>query len=143
LITTRVRPVWASARRILYGEITELDHFDLLMNVNEANELLGSREFQADLPMAGWPVLLGLASMSGQHQTEPGATSAIFRYFAEEILEDRTAASRRFMLAAAVPPYLNHDLAREVASATDGSPDELGRLVDAGLFLRSPPIAAC
>ena len=135
LITTRTRPLWASARRILYGEITELDHFDLLMNVTEANELLGTSESEADPPMAGWPVLLGLASISAQHQSQPQATSAIFRYFAEEILEQQKAASRGFMLAAAVPPYLNHDLARQIALATDGSTNELKRLVDAGLLI--------
>ena len=134
LITTRARPLWASARRILYGEITELDHFDLLMNVTEANELLGTNESETDPPMAGWPVLLGLASMSAQQRNHQQATSAIFRYFAEEILEQQRATSRGFMLAAAVPPYLNHDLARQFVLATDGSPDELKRLVDAGLL---------
>ena len=40
VLQARRRPVWASSRRILYGEIAELSRHDLAMNDLEALELL-------------------------------------------------------------------------------------------------------
>ena len=46
VLTTRNRPSWATARRILYGEIQELNHRLLAMDDQEASEVLGRRPQQ-------------------------------------------------------------------------------------------------
>ena len=58
VLTTRNRPSWATARRILYGEIQELNHRLLAMDDQEASEVLGSTTAAADELLAnarGWP----------------------------------------------------------------------------------------
>ena len=45
LLLTRQRPKWASSRRILYGEIFELDRSSLAMSDREAAALLGVRQW--------------------------------------------------------------------------------------------------
>ncbi|MFZ0850301.1 MAG: hypothetical protein WAO08_13960, partial [Hyphomicrobiaceae bacterium] len=44
LITSRTRPSWATARRILYGEIQEIDRLSLAMQVEEVQEVVGRQE---------------------------------------------------------------------------------------------------
>src|SRR6185437_1368550 len=68
LVTSRSRPVWANARRILYGEIVELGLEELKMNEAESEALLSAlpaadaRRF-ATLA-AGWPAVLGLGAVA-------------------------------------------------------------------------------
>ena len=40
LVATRTRPSWATPRRKLYGEILELDRFQLAMNDGEPHDWL-------------------------------------------------------------------------------------------------------
>ena len=68
LLIARQRPSWASSRRILYGEVFEMDRGELAMTFEEAHELLGhSKNHVTELMdlAQGWPAVLGLASMSG------------------------------------------------------------------------------
>src|SRR5918999_1302801 len=48
LITSRRRPSWATARRILYGEILEIDRRALAMEDSEARDVLGRKDPGAD-----------------------------------------------------------------------------------------------
>ena len=66
LITSRRRPSWATARRILYGEVQELNHRSLAMNSEEALQMLGNRRGAAALAerARGWPAVLGIAVLS-------------------------------------------------------------------------------
>ena len=72
LVTTRRRPKWASARRILYGELTEIYRAQLAMTTEEAALVLDNRsseEVQALVQQAeGWPALIGLAALSATHE---------------------------------------------------------------------------
>src|SRR5439155_7775572 len=43
LIASRVRPTWAAHRRVLYGEVEQLDREDLAMNEDESKLVLGRR----------------------------------------------------------------------------------------------------
>ena len=99
LILSRRRPSWTSSRRILYGEIFELDRDSLAMSNGEARELLTERSADANelIELArGWPAVLGLASVASSPPPDLTATPHLYRFFAEEIYpridrEDRVA----------------------------------------------------
>src|SRR5688572_6098076 len=67
LLLSRQRPSWATARRILYGEIYEVDRGSLAMNRTEASMLLatdGDAARQLVDASGGWPAVLSLASLA-------------------------------------------------------------------------------
>jgi LuxR family maltose regulon positive regulatory protein len=96
LVTTRRRPRWASARRILYGEITEIGREELAMTHEEATRVLGNRSSDAVRALVtqaeGWPALLGLAALSDSAEIPT-----------ERMSEALTATSRRKSFAKRLP----------------------------------------
>lgn len=138
LVTARRRPKWASARRILYGEITEIDRDQLAMTTEEAALVLDGRsteEVQALVQQAeGWPALIGLAALSATHDLPRERVSeALYRYFAEEVVRGVTHEEADFMLRASVPAHLDERTARTVLGVED-SPELIGSLVAEGLL---------
>jgi LuxR family maltose regulon positive regulatory protein len=98
LLMTRQRPTWASSRRILYGEIFEIDRGALAMTVAEAQELLdGSGTHVAELTdlAQGWPAVIALASMSAATPPELIAAPHLFGFFADEIYKRIDRRSRK------------------------------------------------
>ncbi len=99
LILTRRRPSWASARRILYGEIAQIDRQALSMTEDEAFDLLTDTDVSSAKDLIalarGWPAVLGLASASGA--SPPDITSAphLYGFFAEEIYKRMNLRTRR------------------------------------------------
>jgi LuxR family transcriptional regulator, maltose regulon positive regulatory protein len=138
LVTARRRPKWASARRILYGEITEIDRGQLAMTTDEAALVLDGRsteEVQALVQQAeGWPALIGLAALSATHELPTERVSeALYRYFAEEVVRGLTQEEAAFMLRASIPARLDERVARIVLGAEHG-PEMIKRLVAEGLL---------
>src|SRR5262245_21816908 len=88
LITSRRRPSWASARRILYDEIYEIDRRALAMEDAEARAVLGaSNHALVDLAQ-GWPAILGLASLVRELEVpEAQLPDAVYEYVAAEVLQ--------------------------------------------------------
>jgi LuxR family maltose regulon positive regulatory protein len=129
VVATRRRPTWATTRRMLHGEILELGAHQLAMTDDEAFELLGERsaESRAIVELAeGWPVLLGLAARSAD--VDPSRRlipETLFRYFAEEVLQEESPEVRDLLLRESVSPTVQ------------GDADILERLVDDGLLQRT------
>jgi LuxR family maltose regulon positive regulatory protein len=139
LVTSRRRPRWASARRILYGEITEFGRDQLAMNAEEAGRVLGddrsSESVRALVTQAeGWPALIGLAALTASREI-PGerVSEALYRYFAEEVVRREAPEVERFMLLASVPATVDARIAREVLGVEDPEPTLAG-LVEEGLL---------
>jgi ATP/maltotriose-dependent transcriptional regulator MalT len=139
LATSRRRPRWASARRILYGEITEIGRDQLAMNADEAARVLGddrsSESVRALVTQAeGWPALIGLAALTASREIPTERVSeALYRYFAEEVVRREAPEVERFMLLASVPATVDTGVAREVLGF--GEPESaLERLVSQGLL---------
>ena len=67
VITTRMRPSWATARRLLYGEIHELGREMLAMDQEQARASCSQGQCPLRLVAlaAGWPAVIGLAAASG------------------------------------------------------------------------------
>lgn len=133
LLMSRRRPNWASSRRILYGEVFELNRAALAMNPDEAHDLLrdmgtGVHEL-VDLAQ-GWPAVLGLASMSEAALPDLMAAPHLYGFFADEIYRriDRRArrilcelalydtAGRHFALSRLRPDVVEHVVAVGVDS---------------------------
>jgi ATP/maltotriose-dependent transcriptional regulator MalT len=88
LITSRRRPVWATPRKLLYGEIYEIGRATLAMDQDEANEVLARMDrpvARALLALAdGWPAIIGLASFADasaflERESVPSALLAMWR----------------------------------------------------------------
>jgi LuxR family transcriptional regulator, maltose regulon positive regulatory protein len=97
VVLTRQAPTWASSRRILYGDIFELDREALAMTDDEAQLLLEARVTDACALVAlaqGWPAVLALASMS--RTPLPTLTTArhLHRFFADEVYRQIDLESR-------------------------------------------------
>jgi DNA-binding CsgD family transcriptional regulator/tetratricopeptide (TPR) repeat protein len=92
VLTSRKRPTWATARRLLYGELYELGRSDLAMDHEEAAEVLSHRK---DAPAAGlvtlaegWPAVIGLAALTDEFDLpEGGLPDSLYDYFAEELFQ--------------------------------------------------------
>jgi LuxR family maltose regulon positive regulatory protein len=89
LIASRARPMWVTPRRILYGEIQEIDRAALAMRPDEIREIVGEDEpaLARFLERAcGWPAVIGLVARSS---TSPELTEAaperLYEYFADEL----------------------------------------------------------
>lgn len=87
LLTTRVRPAWASARRAVYGEICEIGTSLLAMTDEEAAAILGDgNQTQIVELAAGWPAVLGLAALAAKHTSfTTDLPGTLHEYFAEEL----------------------------------------------------------
>jgi LuxR family maltose regulon positive regulatory protein len=139
LVTSRIRPPWASARKVIYGEVAEVTREQLAMTPAEAVAVMrgDARSATALVRQAeGWPAVIGLAALASAASLPPADVSdALFRYFAQEVLLCETAEVREFMLRNAVPIEVDAELLSE--SAPDGLADVMtAHLVEKGLLER-------
>jgi LuxR family transcriptional regulator, maltose regulon positive regulatory protein len=89
LLLSRQRPSWATARRMLYGEIYEVERSALAMNWSEASTLLDMDKQSARQLVSesgGWPAVLSLASLASTGKPTPPQRS-LYRFFAEELYQ--------------------------------------------------------
>lgn len=124
LVTTRQRPIWASARRVLYGEITEIGRDQLAMTNEEATRVLDDRPSEAVRALVvqaeGWPALIGLAALSASAALpEERVSDALFRYFAEEVFRREPQDVQRFMLLSSIPSAIDVRVSRDALGFSD------------------------
>ena len=131
LLMTRRRPSWASSRRILYGEVFEMDRGALAMTLDEAHELLDQRNANVaelmDLAQ-GWPAVLALASMSGATPPDLIAAPHLFGFFADEIYKRIDRGSRKALCELAL-----YDVEGRKLALQSLRPDAAERLVQTGV----------
>jgi LuxR family maltose regulon positive regulatory protein len=138
LITTRTRPSWVTARRVIYGEILELDENSLRMTDDECATVLHSSEspVDADLVSAidGWPALVGIASLlDGSPPTRAGTTEAVLEFLRDEILTGTGAETYAFLTTLSRLPTAEDKLITRCFGVAEVA-THLGALVDAGLI---------
>lgn len=117
MILTRHRPQWASSRRIVYGDLLELDRVTLAMTDAEARDLLqwAPREAASVIELArGWPAVLSLAAASGATPPDLLAAPHLFEFFAEEVYSRIDAATQRHLATIAL--FESHGRQLAVAS---------------------------
>jgi DNA-binding CsgD family transcriptional regulator len=116
LLASRKRPSWASARRLLYGEIYELGRNELAMDHDEAAAVLAHRK---DAPAAGlvalaegWPAVIGLAALTEEFELPEGSLpDALYEYFAEELYQAAPSDVQRGLCRLALAPSLGESVA--------------------------------
>ena len=114
-VTSRRRPTWATARKLLYGEIYEIGRNELAMDRAEAGEVLAHR---ADAPAAGlvtlaegWPAVIGLAALTDDFSLPESLPSTLHDYFAEELFQAAGPSTQRGLCLLAIAPSLNSAIA--------------------------------
>ena len=144
LVTSRRRPGWATARRILYGEVAEFAAEHLAMTTDEAAEVLDARapsSVGALVAQAeGWPAVIGLAALSS-NEVVPSERVAdeLFRFVADEVFREQPSEVQQFMLAASIPPTFrasDYDVYDDLVSEPDLA---LETLADEGLIAELHP----
>lgn len=125
LITSRTRPTWATARRIIYGEILEIDRRDLAMEEAEARALLGRKDAAINDLIArarGWAAVLGLASLTPDFvlPTED-LPRTLHNYFAEEVFQATDPEARTELALLSTAPLISTDLAKVLLGADRGT----------------------
>ena len=116
LIASRIRPRWATARRLLYGEIYEIGRSSLAMNHDEALAVLGTSA-DARLPglvalAEGWPAVIALAALAPTDDPPPSELpSALHDFFADELFRSLSAMSQRGLEAVALAPRVTSAVA--------------------------------
>src|SRR5919106_4365650 len=115
LVASRNRPTWATARRILYGEIFELERDALAMSDDEAGEVLAHRGEHAPALVEraeGWPAVIGLAALTESLKLpEDDLPATLYDYFAEEVYLQADPAVRWALWQLAIAPTITTDLA--------------------------------
>jgi LuxR family transcriptional regulator, maltose regulon positive regulatory protein len=117
LIATRKRPSWVSAKRLLYGEITEFGRNVLAMTPGEAAEALsGTHEEMPGLVALaeGWPAVIGLAAFlrGPLRKSNTEVPETLHDYFAEELYHGLSADLRWRLSQLALAPTLDDHLLR-------------------------------
>lgn len=139
LLTSRWLPRWATARRLIYGEVLELTRADLAMNPDEAREVLSRSVGTAPDFISrakGWPAIIGLAS-SARNLRLPNdyLPAEIYRYFAEELFQGVSRPIQDALRKLALPPIVSEQLAEtllgeQLSRATLREASKMGFLSD-------------
>jgi ATP/maltotriose-dependent transcriptional regulator MalT len=114
-LTTRRRPSWATARRIAYGEIQEIDRRALVMDRAEAVELLGDRPESAPLieGARGWPAVLGIAALTTVYRVpSEDMPDQLYDYLAEELYRNASSGARNALHRLSLVPSMTLGVAQ-------------------------------
>jgi LuxR family maltose regulon positive regulatory protein len=149
IVTSRQRPAWATARRIMYGEIYEIGRHDLAMDATEAEEVLQrrSRTIAPGLVAlaGGWPAVIGMASLTDNTIAPDDAIDdALYEFFAQEFFNTVDAATQELLCRIAVMPTIKRGacdaLLRQESVGRLRGAEQLGLLSRAGLDWQMHPL---
>ncbi len=139
LVVARRRPRWATARRVLYGEIFEIGRSTLAMNPLEASLVLGAQRERLPGLQAladGWPAIIGLAALTGDRGLpDSDVPAGLHEFFAEELLSQVGRETRAHLCALAISPTLSRRLLEYVCETA--ADDVLREASSAGILSTS------
>ena len=121
LNASRRRPSWATARLRLYGQVLEVDRTLLAMDDREALDVLSRRSDAPTLvnQAAGWPAVIGLAALTVQSRIPSDEVpSALFDYFAEELLQGSDRNTQMALCRLAMAPSITAASAAHLLGST-------------------------
>jgi LuxR family maltose regulon positive regulatory protein len=115
LISSRMRPSWATTRRLIYGEIEELGKSVLAMTRDEAGQVLQNTRNKASGLIAladGWPAIIGLAAdITLARLPAETVESSLYDFFAEELFQAADAQVREGLTLLAFAPSITPGVA--------------------------------
>jgi ATP/maltotriose-dependent transcriptional regulator MalT len=152
LIASRLRPAWVSTKRILYGDVLELNQTSLAMDAHEAADVLVGRSLPSASGLVslanGWPAVIGLAGVSSAEieNESDQVPESLYRFFAEEVFSALGDDVRRGMTTLSVAPMLDRELAGaligvDAAEAVCSAALDVGIMVERGVQLELHPLA--
>jgi LuxR family maltose regulon positive regulatory protein len=141
VVTSRSRPSWVSAKRLLYGDVAEFGRNVLAMTHEEAAQALAHApdEMAGLVALAeGWPAVIGLAALmaSPVDARAPEAPEMLHRYFAEELYHEMPSGLKWNLAQLSLAASLDHDIARTMFG--DQAASILERGFRAGFLTPSP-----
>jgi ATP/maltotriose-dependent transcriptional regulator MalT len=118
VVISRIRPVWATARLQIYGELLEIGAHELALTHDEAIDVLGPEaRLDSDLLNAaqGWPAVVGLAAQADANISGASDATAVtlFRFLAEELFSATPTDLQESLITLALLPSLSKDLVEE------------------------------
>jgi ATP/maltotriose-dependent transcriptional regulator MalT len=116
LVASRLRPAWASSRRVVYGQIAEITRESLAMNNGESQLVLGRRPGALRLAeqSEGWPAVIGLAVAIGSVDVPDEALpAALHDFFAEELFRSAPRALQAELIGLALASDLTDEVLRQ------------------------------
>ena len=116
LIASRLRPLWARSRQIVYGELAEIGRNELAMTQSESTQVLGRRSEAQELvrQAEGWPAVLALAAAVKDAAPVPGMLpSTLYRFLAEELFQAAPDELRSQLTTLALLPEMTHRAIQE------------------------------
>jgi DNA-binding CsgD family transcriptional regulator len=119
LITSRERPSWLVARRVVYGEVAVVEMDALAFTDEEAQTVLGGVGSERLLVEArGWPAVIGLAALRGVVDVAVGLPpDDLYRFFAEDLFRSAPPELRDAMFRFALTGDAGVDDARALLGA--------------------------
>ena len=122
IVASRTKPIWATSRRFLYGEILELGQSELRLTDAESHDLLSDHsDSQSLLRLAqGWPALVALAATADPGGALPahGNSQRLYAFLVEEVFQQASLQAQEALLRATLLPPLSGDSLREVLGAS-------------------------
>jgi ATP/maltotriose-dependent transcriptional regulator MalT len=116
LVASRIRPAWASSRRVVYGQIAEIARESLAMNDAESQLVLGRRPGAVRLAeqSEGWPAVIGLAAGIGRVDVPDQALpAALHDFFADELYRSAPSALQAELIGLALASDLTDEVLRQ------------------------------
>jgi DNA-binding NarL/FixJ family response regulator len=119
LITSRTRPAWVTAKKLLYGDVIEFGRNVLAMTHNEAAEALasGHKEMLGLVALAeGWPAVIGLAALLPYPLQEEASDvpETLHEYFAEELYHTVVEDERWIAAQLSIAPTIDDTVGRSL-----------------------------
>jgi DNA-binding CsgD family transcriptional regulator len=105
LITSRDRPTWLAARKVVYGEAAVVEMDALAFTDEEALAVLGEAAGSEILEEAhGWPAVIGLAAMRGDAVVAASGLRGeeLYEFFAEDLFRSAPAQLQEAMFLLAL-----------------------------------------
>ena len=103
LITSRERPGWLQARKVVYGEAAIVEMDALAFTDEEARAVLGDARDGIVAEARGWPAVIGLAAMRGSGDVASGLPpDDLYRFFAEDLFRSASPELREAMFRLAL-----------------------------------------
>jgi ATP/maltotriose-dependent transcriptional regulator MalT len=152
LIASRQRPAWVTAKKILYGDVLELNQTAMAMDTHEASDVLIGRSGPSASGLVslanGWPAVIGLASVSHAEIDSDidQVPQSLYRFFAEEVFGALGVEVQQGLTTLSVAPVLDRELAVgllgvEGADLVCATSLDVGILVERGALLELHPLA--
>lgn len=141
LIASRERPGWVTAKKLLYGEVSEFGRTTLAMTHAEAAETLSHShgEMPGLVALAdGWPAVIGLAAFLPSHIPRDGdeVPETLHEYFADELFQGLKDEVKWSVVRLALAPTIEEPISRALFG-TD-SKRIMERVCRSGFLSRSP-----